>query len=448
MATPAAEPAHPSDHDEPATLHDPLPITPVPGPLNAEVTVPGSKSITNRALVCAALAEGASTLSGALFADDTEAMVGVLRSVGVGVTTDPGAATITVEGTGGAVPASTRVIDVRQSGTTARFALPLLALGNGSYRVTAHPQMRARPMDATFAALRELGAGVEEQAGAGHLPATVRAGGLRGGAVEVPGDVSSQFLSGLMLVGPCLADGLVVEVAGELVSRPYVALTIAVMEAFGATVEEITPGTFAVAPSGYRASSYAVEPDASAASYPLAAAAICGGRVKVLGLTDTATQGDVAFADVLTEMGATVTRDARGTEVRATRGTLRGGTFDLTHFSDTAQTLTVVAPFATSPVTVTGIGFIRRKEIDRIDAVATELRRCGIEVTVDDDGWTITPGPVRPAVIQTSEDHRMAMSFALLGLAAPGIAIAGPACVAKTFPDYWNLLAQLRTSAG
>ena len=430
---------------DPAPQADPFPIEPAAGPLDADVRVPGSKSVTNRTLVCAALAEGTTTLEGVLFADDTAAMIGVLRAVGLAVDTDTAEERITIVGGGGTLPASDTLIDVRQSGTTSRFVPPLLALGQGSYRVTAHPQMQARPMGTTFDALRELGAGVEEQTTAGHLPATVTGGGLHSGFLRVPGDASSQFLSGLLLIAPCLPGGLVVELSTGLVSRPYVDLTISVMEAFGATVQRPDGRTFSVAPGGYRARSYSVEPDASAASYPLAAAAICGGRVKVLGLTDQALQGDVAFADVLAAMGATVSRDASGTEVRAERGTLRGGTFDLTHFSDTAQSLAVVAPFAADPVTVTGIDFIRHKEIDRIDAVATELTRCGIDVTIDPDGWTIRPGHPRAAVVQTSDDHRMAMSFALLGLVVPGIEIADPGCVAKTFPAYWDLLDQLRS---
>lgn len=430
-----------------AGLPDPLPIGPVAGPLDATVRVPGSKSVTNRALVCAALADGPSTLEGALFADDTLAMVGVLHDLGLAVAVDPVGERITVAGCAGQVPPSDRQLDVRQSGTTARFALPLLALGRGSYRVTAHPQMQARPMDATLDALAELGAGIEAQGPTGHLPVTVTAGHLRSGVVAIPGDASSQFLSGLLLIAPCLPDGLVVELTTPLVSRPYVDLTVAVMEAFGARVDRPDDRTFAVAPGGYHGRSYDVEPDASAASYPLAAAAICGGRVRVAGLGPDARQGDTAFADVLAEMGATVVRDAEGTEVSVERGSLRGGTFDLTHFSDTAQSLAVVAPFAARPVVVTGIGFIRRKEIDRIAAVASELARCGGDVREDPDGWTIRPGPLHGAVVQTSDDHRMAMSFALLGLVTPGIAIAEPRCVAKTFPGYWAVLDQLRSGA-
>jgi 3-phosphoshikimate 1-carboxyvinyltransferase len=426
-----------------AALPDPFPVTPAAGPLDATVTVPGSKSITNRALVCAALAAGESVLEGALFADDTEAMVGVLRSLGLPLQTDPEAARITVVGCEGSPPATAAAIDVRQSGTTARFALPLLSLGSGAYRITAHPQMQARPMGTTFDALAGLGAGVESLAVGGHLPVTVTGGALRSGVIRVPGDASSQFLSGLLLIGPCLPEGLILEVTTDLVSRPYVDLTVAVMEAFGAEVDQPDDHTFAVAPGGYRATTYRIEPDASAASYPLAAAAICGGRVRVEGLAAGAIQGDVRFVDVLAAMGATVTADDRGTEVRVSAGTLQGGTFDLTHFSDTAQTLAVVAPFATSPVTVTGIGFIRRKETDRIAAVATELARCGLDATVEADGWTIRPGRPRPTVVRTYDDHRMAMSFALLGLAVPGIAIADPGCVAKTFPGYWQLLGRV-----
>ncbi|MCU1496915.1 MAG: 3-phosphoshikimate 1-carboxyvinyltransferase [Acidimicrobiales bacterium] len=428
-----------------AALPDPYPILSAGGPLDADVRVPGSKSVTNRALVCAALADGTSTLTGALVADDTEAMVGVLRAVGLPTEVDRAEDRMTVTGGAGTVPASDELIDVRQSGTTARFALPLLALGQGSYRVTAHPQMQRRPMGTTLAALRELGAGLEERGTSGHLPVTITGGGLRSGTVRVPGDASSQFLSGLLLVAPCLPDGLTIELTTELVSRPYADLTISVMTAFGASVEQLDDRTFAVAPGGYRARTYRVEPDASAASYPLAAAAICGGRVKVLGLTDQVRQGDMAFVDVLATMGATVVRDAGGTEVRAERGALQGGTFDLMDFSDTAQTLAVVAPFAADPVTVTGIGFIRHKEIDRIAAVGRELRGVDIDVSADADGWTIQPGRPRGAVVQTDDDHRMAMSFALLGLVTDGIAIADPGCVAKTFPRYWDLLDQLRT---
>lgn len=423
-------------------LPDPLHLRPVEGPLDVDVTVPGSKSITNRALVCAALAEGTSELPGALAADDVAAMTGILEAIGAPVR--PDGDTLVVEGCAGRPEPTAATLDVRQSGTTARFIVPMLLLGTGIYDVGAHPQMQARPMGETLRAVAELGGIVETVGEAGHLPARLRAGARRGGEVVVSGDASSQFLSGLLLAGPCFERGLVVRVSTELVSRPYVDLTIAVMEAFGARVERPDEHTYRVLPTGYRAARYEIEPDASAASYPLAAAAVCGGRVRVLGLGPDALQGDAAFADVLAEMGAEVRRDEHGTEVRAVRGSLRGGHFDLTDVSDTAPTLACVAPFAADPVVVTGIGFIRHKEIDRVAAVADGLRRCGVDATEDPDGWTIRPAPPRPAVLPTHEDHRMAMSFSLLGLAAPGIAIAGPDCVAKTFPGYWDLLEEMR----
>ncbi|MEO6988057.1 MAG: 3-phosphoshikimate 1-carboxyvinyltransferase [Aquihabitans sp.] len=437
-------------YDDLAGLPDPYPIHPITGRLDADVTVPGSKSLTNRALVCAALADGSSVLEGALFADDTEAMLGVLDALGVNVDVDRHENRITVHGSAGTLAGYDGAIDVRQSGTTSRFTLPLLLAGRGTYQVTAHPQMQARPMATTIDALRSLGAQVAELGNTGHLPVRVTPGPptLDGTPVlDVAGNASSQFLSGLLMAGPCLPAGLTLRLTTDLVSRPYIDLTTSVMRAFGATVDQPDDRTFHVAAGGYAARRYEVEPDASAASYPLAAAALCGGRVRVAGLTDASLQGDAEFVDILAAMGATVIRDDHGTEVRAEPRALRGGTFDFTHLSDTAQTLAAIAPFASETVTITGIGFIRHKEIDRVEAVATELGRLGVAVAVDTDGWTIEPGLPRAGAVQTYEDHRMAMSFALCGLQVPGIQIAGPACVAKTFPGYWNLLAHLQASS-
>jgi 3-phosphoshikimate 1-carboxyvinyltransferase len=412
-----------------------LVVEPLAAPPDAVVHVPGSKSLTNRALVCAAMAEGTSILEGALHADDTEAMIGALTALGIRVAGK--GATITVEGTGGAVPAGPVELDARLSGTTSRFLAPLLAAGAGPYRLDGAGPLRARPMGPMVEALRALGTDVREEGDPGCLPLTI-AGGARGGAVELPGHVSSQFLSGLLLAAPLYPDGLDVTLTSPLVSVPYVEMTVAVMRAFGA---EVT-GRTTVPPGGYHATRYAIEPDASAASYFLAAAAITGGRVQVLGLRRDALQGDVRFVDVLERMGATVEWADAG--VIVTGGPLHGVTVDLADFSDTAQTLAAVAPFADSPTTVTGIGFIRRKETDRLAATVRELRRAGIEATEDDDGFTIHPGRPQPARIETYDDHRMAMSFALLGLVAPGIEILDPGCVAKTYPAFFADLDQLR----
>jgi 3-phosphoshikimate 1-carboxyvinyltransferase len=276
----------------------------------------------------------------------------------------------------------------------------------------------------------------------GHLPVSI-SGPLHGGEVLLASAVSSQFASGLLLAAPCLDAPLTIRLEDEVVSRSYLALTTHVMASFGGRVEAPDPRVLIVHPDGYRATAVAIEPDASAASYFFAAAAITGGRVRIDGLGTDSSQGDLAFVDVLEQMGAQVVRGSGHTEVRGT-GSLRGITVDMGDLSDTAQTLAAVAVFADGPTEVTGIGFIRAKETDRIAAVVTELRRCGVHAEEEDDGFVVLPSAPRPTVVQTYDDHRMAMSFALLGLRAPGIAIADPGCVAKTFPDYFDVLESLR----
>ena len=425
-------------------LSDPYEIVPFAHELDAVVRPPGSKSITNRALVCAALARGASTLEGVLIADDTEAMISCLRELGVAVRVDADAATVDVVGTRGEPQVDGALLDARLSGTTSRFVMPIAALGRATVVLDGGEPLRQRPMADLIDALRGLGASITELGEPGALPVQIDAHHLDGGRISVRGDVSSQFLSALLLSAPCMDEGLRVEVVTELVSKPYVDMTLRVMEDFGAhtTVDE-TSG-IAVLPTGYRSRDrYVVEPDASAASYFFAAAAIRGGRVRVEGLGAGSVQGDVAFVDVLEAMGAHVERFDDAIEVTGT-GELRGVEADFADISDTAQTIAAVAVHASSPTRITGIGFIRGKETDRVAAVVTELRRCGIDATEDDDGFTIVPGTPRPTVVQTYDDHRMAMSFSLLGLRHPGISIADPGCVAKTVPDYWTRFEALR----
>jgi 3-phosphoshikimate 1-carboxyvinyltransferase len=424
----------------------PYEVEPVGGPLDAVVRVPGSKSITNRALLAAALAGGRSRLTGALFADDTEAMLDALGRLGAGIDADRSAGLVSVDGMGGRLAPGPVTIDARQSGTTARFLLPVLAAaaGAGRYELDGHPQLRRRPMGPGIEALRTAGATVEERGEPGHLPLAVRGGGVRS-PVRVGGDVSSQFLSGLLLAGPLVPGGLAIEVTTPLVSRPYVDLTVGVMASFGIEVVN-EPVWFLVPPGGYRAGPFEVEPDASTASYFLAAAAVCGGRVTVPGLSRRSRQGDIAFLELLGRMGAEVEWDGDGSTVRMAPGAeLRGIEADLSAISDTAPTLAVVAAFASGPSRVSGIGFIRRKETDRIAAVVRELRRCGIDATEEDDGFTVRPGPdpITAATIEPDDDHRIAMAFALVGLRVPGISIAEPDCVAKTFPGFWDALALL-----
>ena len=424
---------------DPRTLPDPFEIRPLDRAPDTDVVLPGSKSITIRALVCAALAEGRSTLRGALFADDTEAMLSVLDGLGIATEIDVDSATIAVDGCGGELPGVDAEVSANQSGTTARFAVPLAALGEAPVVVDAHPQMRDRPMDDQFAALRAMGVTIEELGDPGRLPARIT-GPLQRHDAALAGDVSSQFITGLLLAGG--ADHARVALTTEPISRPYIQMTTAVMEAFGAEVDHDGERVWAVG-GGYQGTDYAVEPDASAASYFLAAAAITGGRVRVLGLGRDALQGDVAFAEVLDQMGCSVTFGDDFVEVSGRAH--RGVDVDLSDISDTAPTLAVVAAFADSPTRVDGIGFIREKESDRVAGPVTELRRAGVDAEEFDDGFIIRPdGRPGPATFATYDDHRMAMALSLVGLVVPGVAVRDPGCVAKTFPGFFSALEQLR----
>ena len=419
-------------------------VVPLARPPDATVVVPGSKSLTIRAALAAGLAEGTSTISGALFADDTEAALGALSALGAGVRADASTGTVQVQGHGPRLAADAADLDVRQSGTTARLLLAVLALGPGPYRLDGAVQLRGRPMGPGLDALRQLGADVRAEDRPGALPVVVRGGPVRGGRVSLPGDVSSQFLSGLLLAGAAYAEGVAVDLTTELVSAPYVEMTRSVMRAFGVPVEGLS-----VTPAPYRPTHYRVEPDASAASYFFAAAAITGGRVRIDGLGRGAVQGDLAFVDVLARMGATVRWGDDWVEVVGPER-LQGIEVDLGQLSDTAPTLAAVAAFAEGPTRATGIGFIRAKESDRLAAAVTELRRAGIDAEEEPDGFVVRPqggaGAAEPraARFATYDDHRMAMSFALLGLRIPGVEIEDPGCVAKTFPDYFAALDQLR----
>jgi len=416
---------------------DVISIEPLREPPSATLRPPGSKSITNRALLCGALAQGTSTLRGALFAQDTRAMMDAVAGLGAEVHADEARATVELRGGGLPAAGIARRIDARQSGTTSRFILPAAALGGARVTVDGAPQLRARPFGPLIDALEQIGVQVEALGQPGCLPLAV-SGPARGGEVRLEGHISSQFLSGLLLAAPLMERGLRVELTSPLVSVPYVTMTLAVMEAFGVAADGLE-----VAPSIYAATELQIEPDASAAAYLFAAAAISGGRVTIEGLGTSSIQGDVAFVDILERMGAAVQREARRITVAGT-GTLHGVDVDMANISDTAQTLAAVAVFAHGPTRIGGIGFIRGKESDRIGALATELTRAGVAVSADEDGLTVTPGPVRPTRFRTYDDHRMAMSLALIGLRAPGIEIEDPGCVAKTYPTFFADLDSLR----
>jgi 3-phosphoshikimate 1-carboxyvinyltransferase len=420
-------------------------IQPIAGPLRARVRPPGSKSITNRALVCAALADGTSTLRGALDSEDTRVMIEGLRELGIAVSLQDAGETLVVQGCRGKPPAQRAEVFAANSGTTIRFLTALATLGSGAYRLDGVPRMRQRPIGDLAEALNQLGARVVCESPGGCPPVSVTAGGLPGGAATIRGDISSQFLSGLLMAAPCAGD-VTVRVEGPLVSKPYVTMTLKLMRAFGVETTASEDYSEIQVPSAgcYGARDFSIEPDASAASYFWAAAAITGGEVAVEGLTRDSLQGDLAFLACLEQMGCQVQYEADCSTV--TGGPLRGIDVDMNGISDTVQTLAVVALFAKGTTRIRNVAHIRHKETDRIAAVANELRKLGAHVIEHDDGLEISPGPLVPAAIDTYDDHRMAMSLAVAGLKLPGIVIRSPGCVEKTYPRFFEDLDKARRS--
>lgn len=422
-------------------------IDPVGGPLDADVVVPGSKSIANRAMVCAALADGISTIVGVPDGDDSMALADCLDRLGLSVAvegTSPRGGTLSVVGGRDLLRRGAISLDARLAGTTSRFVTAMAALAEGPVTVDGGEPLRRRPMHALHDALGVLGADVRHGGTAGHLPVIVQRNHLRGGSVSMPGDVSSQFVTALMLIAPCLEGGLEIELTTPLVSRPYVAITAEVMRAFGATEIDVGERHVRVAEGTYRPTSYLVEADASSASYPLAAAAIAGGRVRVGGVGRDALQGDAAFADLLGRMGCDVRRGDDWTEVQRVDRVLEGlGTVDMADMSDLVPTLAVVAATATTPTRITGVGFIRAKESDRLGDLVAELRRLGVDALERDDGLEIGPSSPHGATVATHHDHRLAMSLSLLGLIVPGVAVADPEVVTKSWPGWWQTLEAL-----
>ncbi len=432
-------------------LADPLAI-PTGRIARGIIRPPGSKSITNRALVLAVLAGRDCRLIGPLSSEDTHVMVEAWRAVGVKIdTSDPGCWMVQPQRF---VPDGDQELYVANSGTTVRFLTAALAtLQQGSFRVYGVERMHQRPIGPLVTALRQLGAAIEYEQAEGYPPLVIRPRGLRGGTVTISGSESSQFVSGLLMAAT-RADGPVeIELTGPVVSAPFVELTVRMLSQFGAEVEaswyvplaeseRVPPGRavarFRVRPGLAGVAEYEIEPDATAASYFWAAAALTGGDVLVDGLArDRSLQGDVAFVDVLRDMGATVRQEGSG--IRVQGGALHAVDVNLSAISDTTPTFAVLAAFAEGVSRIRGVRHIRLQETDRISAIASELRRIGGKVQEHDDGLTIYgPCPLRGATIQTYRDHRIAMAFALAGLRVPNIRIANPGCTAKTYPSYWT----------
>lgn len=408
-------------------------------PPDAVVAVPGSKSIANRALVCAALARGRSTLSNVPDGDDTVAMLACLNGLGLDAEADDGH--VSIEGIGADWEPVPRTLHAALAGTTSRFVTALAALGAGPTTIDGHPPLRRRPFAPLHDALAQLGVSVTPGETSGNLPATVQ-GPPTSGWVSMPGDVSSQYVTALMLIGPYLPGGLELRLTSELVSRPYVELTAAVMTWFGAEGVAMGDDLIVVEPGEYRPADVVVEPDASSASYPLAVAAVTGGTVRVDGLGTTSLQGDSAFADVLAAMGCRVDRNHHSTTVSGTDA-LRGVDLDMADISDLVPTVAVVASLATTPSRIRGVGFIREKESDRLGDLAAELRRAGVDVDETADGLEIRPSRPRAARLGTHHDHRLAMAFAVLGAAVDGIEVEDPSVVSKSWPGFWDTFDRL-----
>jgi 3-phosphoshikimate 1-carboxyvinyltransferase len=416
-----------------------LEIIPLDGPPDATVLIPGSKSVTNRALLLAALADGPSRIVNPLFSDDPYWLMSALVELGFDLDVDE--KEVRVEGLEGMIPTRDLDLFVGNAGTVARFLPPALALGKGPYTVDGVPRMRERPVSDLVDGMRQLGAAVDYAGEDGRFPLKVLGGGIGGGSAEISVTRSSQFASGLLMAAPYARTPVTLRVAGRE-EWPYVGITLALMQAFGVDVK-VARNRFAVEPSIYTARDYEVEPDASAASYFMAAAAVTGGRVRIPGLGSTSAQGDLRFAEILRKMGCKVELAPDSVEIKGPNR-LRGVDVDMNAFSDTMMTLAAIAPFADDPTTIRNVGHTRLQETDRLSAVATELHRLGLTTQQTSTSIRIIPGKVCPALIETYGDHRMAMAFAITGLVAAGIVIRDPGCVTKTFPGFFGRLGALR----
>lgn len=419
-------------------------IQPVKSAIDAAVAIPGSKSFTNRALLVAALAEGRSRLTGALFSDDTHYMCTALRQLGVEIEADEERSTFRVAGNGGKIPVNHAELYIGNSGTTSRSLVSYVALGKGTFVIDGdEPMRRSRPIANLIDALRKLGVDARSQFDNGHLPTIVHANGFEGGKTRLNTNKSSQFLTSLMLVAPYSKKGIAVEITDKI-KTPYIDITLSVMKAFGVTVPHDNYRFFHIeGGQQYQPRQYTIEPDASSASYFFAAAALTGGSVRVDNLSADSVQGDVHFVDVLQKMGCQVNWKDDGCEVIGAKQ-LKGIDIDMNAISDTWLTLAAIAPFADSKVSIRNIGHTRWQETDRIHATVTELRKLGVQVVERQDSVEISPSRITPAAIDTYNDHRIAMSFSLIGLKVPGIRIKNPSCVNKTFPTYFDVLQSLQ----
>ncbi len=417
-------------------------ITPISRSVNTRISVPGSKSITNRALVCAALAKGESIIRNASDSTDTAMMANGLNQLGVLVRKQGD--TLVVDGTGGKLFAPKFPIPVGNAGTTLRFMLSLGALAAGRTVFEGSDRMAERPIADLIDALRQLG--VHASATSIIPRFTVEGASFVGGSVKLKADKSSQFLSSLLMVSPYAQLDVTITVESQLSSQSYVEMTIEVMNAFGVEVRHVSGDSFSVAAKrGYHPAEFAVEPDASGASYFFAAAAVLGGEVLIDGMRLKSLQGDAKFVSVLERMGCSVSEREEGVRLLS-NGSLHGIDVDMNSMPDVVPTLAVTALFANSPTRIRNVAHLRHKESDRLEALYTELQKLGTQVSAFDDGLEISPSALRAAQLDTYDDHRLAMSFALVGLKTPGVRIENPDCVKKSFPKFWSEWEKLYSS--
>ncbi len=422
---------------------DEIEIKPLARPFSAVVEIPGSKSITNRALLLAAMANGRSVIENALFSDDTNCMMDALGRLGFSVDAGQAGQRVSVEGRGGTIPAAGAELFVGGAGTAMRFLTGFLTLGRGNFRIDGNQRMRERPIGPLLDALQRLGASVYSERDNRCPPVIIEAGraAFRGGPISIDARASSQFVSAMLMPAPLWPEGLRLQAAGEA-ARPFIDMTLRMMEAWG--VRSSAENGTIVIPGGqrYEARRYLVEPDVSSASYFAAAAALLRASVKIPGLGRDSVQGDTGFLGVLERMGARVEWQPDGVEITGTED-LRGVDVAMNAMPDMVATLAAMAPFASSPTKIRKVDFIRYHESDRLRAIATELRRLGAGVAESDDGMEIQPSRLQPAVIEPHDDHRIAMAFAVAGLKLAGVRVRNPGCVAKTFPAFFEKLASL-----
>lgn len=402
------------------------------------VSVPGSKSIANRALICAALAKSESTVSNCAPGDDTEAMIDSLQILGVGI--ERKADSIQVAGNLDLEASHELQLNAKLAGTTSRFLTALCSLRAGTTTIGGDASLRVRPMHELHKALRDLGARVTPVENDGYLPVRVSRSMQWQAKVAVSASMSSQFTSGLMMIAPYLPSGLEITLSEEVVSRGYIEMTVGVMRAFGANTDFLANQIW-VSPGEYQGTSFSVEPDASSASYPLGAVAISGGLVTIEGLSRSSLQGDVEFVDLLARMGCDVSESPEGLKLsRQKEKPLRGLEVNMSQISDCVPTLAVVALFAETPTRISGVGFIRNKESDRIGDLISELRKLGANVSETADGMVIAPGALHGATLETHHDHRLAMAFALIQHEVDGVVVNNPEVVSKSWPNYFDVL--------